>query len=174
MEVYEVLLMTETNVNSSCVETWDGYAAFYSTNIDPKVKGREHNNRENAAFSGRRQCNPGTSHRLATDFEHAGVGIIVKDSLVNSTTHVRQRNGRIISITLSCQGFDVTMISAYAPHSGYQAEDKEAFYEQLSEEVACCHRRYFIGGDCNARIHYVREADTDVCGPYMSEEVWNI
>lgn len=123
-------------------------------------------------MSGGRQCNPGTSHRLATDFEHAGVGIIVKDSLVNSTTHVRQRNGRITSITFSCQGFDVTMISAYAPHSGYQAEDKEAFYEQLSEEVACCHGRYFIGGDCNARIHYVREADTDVCGPYMSEG-WN-
>ena len=88
-EGYEVLLMTETNVNSSCVETWDGYTAFYSTNIDPKVKEQEPNNRENAAISERRQCNPG----------HAGVGIIVKDSLVNSVTHVRQRNGRTISIT---------------------------------------------------------------------------
>ena len=35
----------------------------------------------------------------------------------------------------SCQVYDVTMISAYAPHSGYQTEDKEIFYEQLSEEI---------------------------------------
>ena len=158
--------MTETNVNSSCVETWDGYTAFYSTNIDPKVKEREQNNRENAALSGRRQCNPWTSHRLAADLEHAGVGIVVQDSLVNSITHVWHRNGRIISISFSCQGY-VTMISAYAPHSGYQTEDKEAVYEQLSEEIACCHGRYFIGGDFNARIHYLRETDADVCGHYI-------
>ena len=72
-----------------------------------------------------------------------------------------------MSITFSCHGFDVTMICAYAPHSGRSTEDKEMFYEQLSEEITSCHGRYLIGGDFSARIHYVREVDADVCGPYI-------
>ena len=59
------------------------------------------------------------------------------------------------------------MICAYAPHSGRSTEDKEMFYEQLSEEITSCPGRYLIGGDFNARIHYVREVDADVCGPYI-------
>ena len=72
---YEILLMTETNVNTSSFETWDGYTAFYSTNIDPKVLERERDKRESAVASGARQSEPGTTNRLAEDFEHAGVGI---------------------------------------------------------------------------------------------------
>ena len=99
---YVILLMTETNVNIGCVETWDGYTVFYSTSIYQKIRKRERNKRETAVASGARQLDPGTSHRLAEDFEHAGVGIVIKNSLVNSIKHVRQRNGRIISITFSC------------------------------------------------------------------------
>ena len=164
---YEILLMTETNVNIGCVETWDGYTVFYSTSIDQKIRERERNKRENAVASGARQLDPGTSHRLAEDFEHAGVGIVIKNSLINSVKHVRQRNGRIISITFSCSGYDVTMICAYAPHSGHATETKEEFYADLSEEIACCHGRFYVGGDFNARIHYVREHDTVVCGPFI-------
>ena len=59
------------------------------------------------------------------------------------------------------------MICAYAPHSGHATETKEEFYADLSEEIACCHGRFYVGGDFNARIHYVREHDTVVCGPFI-------
>jgi hypothetical protein len=36
------------------------------------------------------------------------------------------------------------------------------------------HGRYCVGGDFNARIHFVRETDTDVCGPHiLGGEAWN-
>ena len=59
------------------------------------------------------------------------------------------------------------MISVYAPHSNYETEIKERFCDDLSDEIGACKGRYFIGGDFNARIHFVRETDTDVCGPYI-------
>ena len=43
---YEVLLLTETNVNLNSLEYWDGYTAFFSTNIEPKIREREQNRRE--------------------------------------------------------------------------------------------------------------------------------
>jgi hypothetical protein len=59
------------------------------------------------------------------------------------------------------------MICAYAPHSGHATETKEEFYADLSEEIAGCHGRFYVGGDFNARIHSVREHDTAVCGPLI-------
>ena len=65
------------------------------------------------------------------------------------------------------RGYDVNMICAYAPHSGHATETKEEFYADLSEEIAGCHGRFYVGGDFNARIHSVREHDTAVCGPLI-------
>ena len=73
---YEVLLLTETNVNLGCVEKWDGYTAFFSTSIDPKVRDREVARRENNSLGKEKQ--DWTSHRLAADFENAGVAIVLK------------------------------------------------------------------------------------------------
>lgn len=53
-----------------------------------------------------------------------------------------------------------------------------SIYIYISAEVTSCHGRYIIGGDFNARIHYLRKVDTDVyplrtkvdtdvCGPYI-------
>ena len=59
------------------------------------------------------------------------------------------------------------MICAYAPHSGHATETKEKKYADVSEEIACCHGRFYVGGDLNARFQYVREHDTVVCGPFI-------
>ena len=55
---YEVLLLTETNVNLNSLEYWGGYTAFFSTNLE-----REQNRRESASIADKRPSN-GTSHRL--------------------------------------------------------------------------------------------------------------
>ena len=107
------------------------------------------------------------NYRLDADYENAGVGIVVKNSLLNAFKNVKQINGRMMSLTLASYGFDVTIITAYAPHSNDDTEMKENFYDNLSDEIMSTHGRYFVGGDFNARVHFVRETDTDVCGPHI-------
>ena len=107
------------------------------------------------------------NYRLDADYENAGVGIVVKNSLLNAFKNVKQINGRMMSLTLASYGFDVTIITAYAPHSNDDTEMKENFYDNLSDEIMSTHGRYFVGGDFNARIHFVRETDTDACGPHI-------
>ena len=164
---YEILLLTETNINMNSVETWQGYTTFFSTSVDPNVKDREEKKRENDRLTGARPQNAGLNYRLAADFENAGVGIVVKNYLLNSIKNVRQVNGRVMSLTFASHGYDVTFVCAYAPHSGYPTEDKEAFFDDLTREISTCKGRYYISGDFNARIHFVRENDLDVCGPFI-------
>ena len=107
------------------------------------------------------------NYRLDADDENAGVGIVVKNNLLNAIKNVKQISGRMVSFTLASYGFDVTIITAYAPHSNYDTEVKENFYDSPSDEIMSVHGRYCVGGDFNARIHFVRETDTDVCGPHI-------
>ena len=56
MEQFEMRLLTETNVNSSIVECWDGFTAFFSTSIEPVIKEREgEKTREQAPHGSKRK-----------------------------------------------------------------------------------------------------------------------
>ena len=35
---YDIMLLTETNVNLNSWEKWDGFVCFFSTGVDPKVR----------------------------------------------------------------------------------------------------------------------------------------
>ena len=167
-QLFDILLLTETNVNSNCVEYWDSCTAFFSTSIDPKVKEREEKKREeNYHPHGLGNEQRITNYRLAADFENAGVGIIVKNSCLNALQEVQHINGRVMTATFTAHGGDVRFVCAYAPHSAYPTEDKEEFYDKLAEHVQQFKGKQFIGGDFNARIHHVRECETDVCGPFI-------
>ena len=112
---YEVLLLTETNVNLNSLEYWDGYTAFFSTNIEPKIREREQNRRESVSIAvANKSPNNRTSHRLDADFEHAGVGIVMKNCFLNSLKDVEQINGRIATVTFASHGYDLTFVCAYA------------------------------------------------------------
>ena len=50
----------------------------------------------------------------------------------------------------------------------YDTETKEAFYDNLSDEIRQTSGNSYVGGDFNARIHHVRDVDADVCGPFIS------
>ena len=108
---------------------------------------------------------PGTTCRSSADFENAGVGIVINSVLMPSLRDIKQINGRIIVATFEAQGSPVSFICAYAPHSGHNIEEKEGFYDQLSNEISQLKGCFYVGGDFNARIHYVRDSDKDVCGP---------
>ena len=81
---FDMFLLTETNVNSNCVEYWDSCTAFFSTSIDPKVKEREEKKREDkiyrSSYPENEQRLP--NYRLAADFENAGVGIVIKNTCI--------------------------------------------------------------------------------------------
>ena len=79
-------------MNLNSVE-YRNVTAFSSTNIDPKSKDSDQDKRENTRLAGRRLNDIGTSHQSAADFEHAGVGIVVKNSLLNSLEDIKQVNG---------------------------------------------------------------------------------
>ena len=89
------------------VESWDGATAFFSTSIAAVTKEREEKKRERDRLTGARNPNAACNYRSEPDFENAGVGIVIKDSLLNSVKNVRQISGRIMSLTFSSHGFDV-------------------------------------------------------------------
>ena len=108
-----------------------------------------------------------TNYRNAPDFANAGVAIVIKRTLVCSLKNVKQIDGRIIKATFAASGADVSFFAAYAPHSAYDVEAKEAFYDKLSDEILNTRGTYYIGGDFNARLHYVRNIDKEVCGTHI-------
>ena len=110
--------------------------------MDPNVKGRDREKRENDRLTGARPQNAGLNYRLAADFENAGVGIVVKTYLLRSIKNVRQMNGRVMSMTFASHGYGVTFVCAYAPHSGYPTDDKEASCDDLTTEIATCKGRF--------------------------------
>ena len=117
---YDLILLTETNVNSSCWEEWGSSFCFFSSGVDPKVREREMKKREETTISGP----PGTTCRSPADFENAGVGIVINSVLMPSLRDIKQINGRILVATFEAQGSPVSFICAYAPHSGHKIEEK--------------------------------------------------
>ena len=68
--------------------------------------------------------------------------------------------------TFAASGTDISFFAIYAPHSAHALEEKESFYDLLSDEILQTKGSYYVDGDFNARLHYVRNIDKDVCGPH--------
>ena len=56
---------------------------------------------------------------------------------------------------------------ALTPHPVLIPQSKKKHSMMLSQEVQRNKGRFFVGGDFDARIHFVREVDCDVCGPHI-------
>ena len=81
-----------------------------------------------------------------------GVGLMVKHDLIESVMEVRRVSPRIISIDIVVNEKVVTVISVYAPQSGWSEEEKEKFYEDLTAEVQSRHGISFVLGDFNGHV----------------------
>ncbi|XP_060177756.1 uncharacterized protein LOC132607688 [Lycium barbarum] len=83
-----------------------------------------------------------------------GVGILVEEELREQVVEVRRVNDMMIAIKLVVRWFTLNIISAYAPHTGLDVEEKVHFLEDLDEVVrGITHiEKLLIGGDFNGRI----------------------
>ena len=165
---YDIMLLSETNANCSSWENWKEYVCSFSSSIDPKIREQEMKKKEEKKGQGKGKHDATrTNYRNAQDFENAGVAIVIKRTSVGHVKNVKQIDGRIIKATFAASGSDVSFFAAYAPHTAYDVEAKETFYDKLSDEILNTRGTYYIGGDFNARLHYVRNIDKEVCGTHI-------
>ena len=125
-ERLDILLLTETQGNTSCIESHNDFTFFFSSDIQP---GR-------------------------SDREHAGVGIVIHRRMKPFLYEVKQISGRIMAIRLRSFGTNITFICGYAPHSGHTTAVKEDFYDRLHLICNEITEHVFIGGDFSARLQY--------------------
>ena len=99
--------------------------------------------------------------------EH-GVGFAVKNNLVRMIEPGSYGSERLLTIRLNTTDGPVTIISVYAPTLNYQAEEKDQFYEQLSDLVRSIPKeeQLFLLGDFNARVGNDNESWSSCLGKF--------
>ena len=60
---------------------------------------------------------------------------MVRKDLVESLVEVKRVSPRVMALEIAINGKVATVISVYAPQSGRSEEEKDSFYDELSEEV---------------------------------------
>ena len=95
----------------------------------------------------------------ANDQGRNGVGIILSEELKESIVSVERRSDRVMSIKLGVEDVAVNIICAYAPQVGCTAAEKEAFWEQLDEEMRATPEgeRVIMGADLNGHLGRCRD-----------------
>ena len=86
--------------------------------------------------------------------DSAGVGFIVAPWLRRSVVGFCQASSRMASLKLRVQGGKAAFISAYAPHSGKRFDERQQFFQEVSDFLSqtSCHGPKFLMGDLNARL----------------------
>ena len=79
----DILLLTETQVNTSNVGTHGNFIVFFSSDIQPRK----------------------------SDREHAGAGIVIHKKLKPFVYEVKQTNGRMMAIRLKSHGINLQLKS---------------------------------------------------------------
>ena len=78
-EKIDIMLLTETNVNTNSVEDKGNFIFFFSTSVDPKIRESAEERRAQGKGNGK-----GKDALVLTDKETAGVGIVIAKRLVHS------------------------------------------------------------------------------------------
>lgn len=134
---YDVMLLSETQVNCSSSETHGDYLFFFSTDVPHDKKDRE----------------------------YAGVGIVVHKKWQPCIHEIRPICGRLILCKFRSYGINFSLLGTYAPHSGHSTQIKEDFYDTLQSHVEGSNEVLLVGGDFNARLHHRYPTETDALGP---------
>lgn len=141
----DVLCLSETKVNSNCVIKTKNYTWYFSTKVDIKDKNlSETLKHENKQL--------GIDLRLKIT-EHHGVGIAIRNKLLPAVTQVSAINNRLMYTQLT-GAVDTFIISAYAPTSVDTDQNKDSFYNAISDLWAAIPGNYvkIMCGDFNAKI----------------------
>jgi exonuclease III len=83
-----------------------------------------------------------------------GVGMMVKEELMNNVVEVRRKSARVIVVVMVIAKVTVRVISGYAPQQGRMEEEKDQFYDDVSEEIGQAASDEFVMllGDLNGHV----------------------
>ncbi|XP_068201676.1 craniofacial development protein 2-like [Palaemon carinicauda] len=96
-----------------------------------------------------------------------GVGITLSKDLKVSLLGVNRKNDRIMSLNLELGATIVNVVCAYALQTGCTAEEKDAFWEEMDQELRIIPaRERVIIGDLNGHLGISREGIERVHGSW--------
>ena len=98
---------------------------------------------------------------------HSGVGFIVSPLARRSVVSFQAVNDRLASLKVKVPGGTLSIISAYAPHSGHPFALRHDFFAQLSMLVKPLgnHSGTVALGDFNAKLGRVMDGEGEFIGP---------
>ena len=83
-----------------------------------------------------------------------GVGIILSKDLKESLLGVNRKSDRIMSLKLGLGATIVNVVCDYAPQTGCTEGEKDAFWEEMEQELRTIptRERVILGGDLNDHL----------------------
>uniref|UniRef100_A0A0N5C0B1 Reverse transcriptase domain-containing protein n=1 Tax=Strongyloides papillosus TaxID=174720 RepID=A0A0N5C0B1_STREA len=93
-----------------------------------------------------------------------GVGFIIRAELAKTVTKVEIVSPRIavLEMKVKRQPKPLRIIQVYAPHSGYEEEAIERFYEEIEELMKTPTYKTIVMGDYNAKVGIAKEGEKHV------------
>ena len=83
-----------------------------------------------------------------------GIGIILNPSLVGDVVEVKRQSDRIMRMKMDYKGSMLNVISAYAPQTGCDEEEKDKFWDEMDDVIISIptEERVVIGADLNGHV----------------------
>ena len=103
-----------------------------------------------------------------------GVGVILKEELAKNVFDVKRVSDRVLSLKLVFECQMLNVVCGYAPQVGCQAEEKEAFWEDMDKVMQSISEseRAVIGADFNGHVGEGNTGDERVMRKYGIQD-WN-
>ena len=102
------------------------------------------------------------------DSRQGGVGLMVREDLAEKVLEVRRKSSRVIAVVILIAKVMVRVISGYAPQQGREDEEKDQFYEEVTEEIEQAGPNEFVLllGDLNGHVGEKAEGYEGVHGGF--------
>ena len=138
---------------------------------------------QEAKWKGSKARNIGGGCKLfynGDDGRKNGIGIVVREKLVESVLEVKRVSDRLMAMKLGVKGSILNIISAYVPQVNNSMEEKNDFWEDLDGliESVSKQERIVIGADLNGYVNKGNIGDEEVRGRYgagtRNKEGWMV
>ena len=97
-----------------------------------------------------------------------GIGIVVREELVESVLEVKRVSNRLMAMKLELKGSILNIVSAYAPQVNNRIEEKNGFWEDLDALIKSVSKkeRIVLGADLNGHVGEGNIDDEEIMGTY--------
>ena len=97
-----------------------------------------------------------------------GIGIVVKEELVESVLEVKRVSNRLMAMKLEVNGSILNIVSAYAPQVDNSMEEKNDFWKDLDGLIESISKeeRIVLGADLNGHVGEGNIRDEEIMGRY--------